>query len=433
MRIKLEIFYRGVIPGGRGSRRAALVIGRLNHVRGSAGASPSRAEFRELTVSRRSVALLVETSNAYARGLLRGVIAYQREHGNWSVSLPEQQRTARPPAWLKGWRGDGIIARIETPEMAQALKRKKVPIIDVSAARHVPGIPWVETDDEAVARLAINHLAERGFRQLAFCGDSAFNWSRWRQDHFLRLAEEQGIPCEVYLGTTPDGSHGSWLREQKRMREWILQVPKPVGVLACYDIMAQRLLDVCREANIAVPDEVAVLGVDNDELLCDLANPSLSSVQLDARRTGYAAAELLERMMDGEDLSDEPRLIPPVRIATRNSTDVLAVEDSDIVAAWKFIREHACDGINVRDVLQQVPLSRRALETRFQAVVGRTPHQELTRLRIERVKELLRETEMSIAEIARSTGFPHVEYLSYAFKRATGMTPREFRRSDSEV
>ncbi|MCA9081057.1 MAG: XylR family transcriptional regulator [Planctomycetaceae bacterium] len=381
-------------------------------------------------MSRRSVALLIETSNAYARGLLQGIVAYQREHESWSISLPEQERAARPPAWLKNWRGDGIIARIETQEMAQALRRKRLPLVDVSAARHVPGIPWVETDDAEVAKLGFEHLSERGFRSFAFCGDPSFKWSRWREDYFVKLVGDAGHPCTVFSASPSDGSHSSWRAEQQRLSDWIAQAPKPVGVLACYDIMAQRLLDACRDINIEVPDEVAVLGIDNDQLLCDLSTPPLSSIQLDAHRTGYEAAALLDRMMGGHRTEAVPYLIPPLGVATRKSTDILAIDDPDIVAAWRFVRENACRGINVQDILRQVPLSRRALETRFQKVVGRTPHQEIMRIKIKRVEELLLGTDMTLTEIAATAGFAHVEYLSVAFKKATGMTPREFRRTD---
>jgi LacI family transcriptional regulator len=372
---------------------------------------------------RRAVALLVETSNAYARGVLAGIVTYVRGHEPWSLFLPELGRGDTPPAWLARWRGDGIIARIETPEIARAVARTGLPVVDVSAGRHLPSAPWVETDDREIARLAVEHLLERGFRTLGYCGDPRFNWSRWREEHFARRAAEAGVEVRVYRSRSPAPD-----RERRELAEWARRLPKPAGVLACYDIMAQRLLDACRDAGVAVPDEVAVLGVDDDPLLCDLASPPLSSVIPNTRRTGYEAAALLARLMSGERVPPEAVLVPPLGIHTRHSTDVLALEDREIAAAVRFIREHACDGATVADLLKAVPLSRRVLESRYRKATGRTPHQDLLRIRIERVKQLLAETDHSLERIAGLAGFNHPEYMSVAFKRETGMTPGRYRR-----
>ena len=213
------------------------------------------------------------------------------------------------------------------------------------------------------------------------------------------------------------------------MVQWVEHLPRPIGIMACYDIKAQQLLDVCRELDVAVPEEIAVVGVDDDRLLCDLANPPLSSVIPNSHRTGYKAASLLDRMMAGKDVLQEAHLIEPLGIQIRQSSDTLAIDDPDVAAAVRFIREHATAGIDVSDVLQVVPLSRRTLESRFRRIVNRTPHQEIMRVRIERVKRLLSDTNYSLAEIAGRTGFEHVEYLSVAFKREVGQTPREFSRN----
>lgn len=379
--------------------------------------------------SRQSVALLIETSNAYARGLLEGIVAYIREHRPWSIHLPEQGRGGSPPAWLAKWRGDGIIARIENADIARAVVKARLPIVDVSAARLVPGVAWVETDDRAIAQLAVDHFLERGFRHLAFCGDSAFNWSNWRREHFVRILQERGLGCHVFDFSASAARRESRDRQQRRLADWVRKLPKPVGVMACYDIRAQQLLDVCREIDVAVPDDVAVLGVDNDELLCDLSSPPLTSVIPNAVRTGYEAASLLDRLMDGRQVTPEPHLIEPVGIAVRQSTDVLAMDDRDVAAAVRFIREHACDRINVADVLKAVPLSRRVLESRFRARLGRTPHDEILRLKLERVKQLLLETELGIAAIAERAGFEHSEYLSATFKQHFGQSPSVYRRN----
>jgi LacI family transcriptional regulator len=377
---------------------------------------------------RRSVALLLETSNAYARGLLDGIIAYQREHELWSIYVGEQQRGARPPVWINTWRGDGIIARIETKAIAAAVRRSALPTVDVSAARLIPELPWVETEDREIAQMAARHLMDRGFRTLAFCGEPVFNWSSWRQNHFVEFARQEGCECHIYRGKASIERGYSWTRERARLGAWVRTLPKPAGVMACYDIKGQQLLDVCRDLGIAVPEQVAVIGVDNDVRLCRLCTPTLSSVVPDTRRAGYEAAQLLDRMMAGEKVSAEEILIPPAGIAKRRSSDVNAIQDPDVVAAMRYIREHACDGITVADVLRVVPLSRRMLEYRFQKLVGRSPHAEILRARIERTSRLLRETKLPLDQIASRTGFAQANYLCVAFKKHVGLSPNAYRK-----
>lgn len=373
------------------------------------------------------VALLIETSNSYARGLLDGIISYVREHELWSIYLPEQRRGERPPAWLRRWKGDGIIARIENREIAGAVERTGLPVIDVSAARALPTVPWVETDDEAIARAAVEHLAERGFRRLAFCGDSRFNWSKWRSEHFEMWARDAGCTTWVYDSPPSTSPESSWDREHRSLAKWIARLPRPIGIMAAYDIRGQQLLDVCRDLGIAVPEEMAVVGVDNDHLICELCQPPLSSVVPNTHETGYKAAELLDQLMHGQPIRETTYRIKPLGVNTRRSSDILAIEDRDIATALRFIREYACDGIQVSDLLREVPLSRRVLESRFARVLGRTPHQEILRVKLERVKRLLGETNLPLKAIARRTGFSSEDYLSVAFKRAENVPPGEYR------
>ena len=379
----------------------------------------------------KSVALLIETSNAYARGLLAGIVSYMHEHLPWSIFLPEQERGATPPAWLKKWKGDGLIVRIETDTIAKAVLKLNVPIIDVSAARHVPDIPWVETDDGAIARLAAEHFLERGFEHLAYCGEPEFNWSNWREDMFSKCVSDASRSCHVFHSRSKHTRGFSMTHERRRLTTWIMSLPRPVGVFACYDIKAQQILDICREQGIRVPEELALLGVDNDELLCNLCTPPLSSIIPAANQAGREAARLLDILMNGGSVSKEANLLEPLGVATRQSTDVLAIDDTDIGAAVRYIRDHACEGINVGHVLRAVTLSRRALETRFHSIVGRTPHEEITRRRIERICQLLIDTDLTLAAIAQRTGFQNVEYMSVAFRRAMDVPPGKYRRECS--
>ncbi|PTY01620.1 XylR family transcriptional regulator [Verrucomicrobia bacterium LW23] len=392
------------------------------------------------------MALIIETSNAYARGLLHGVHAFARERGTWAFSFVEQGRGAAPPAWLAGWHGDGIIARMESPEIALAVQRTGLPAVDVSAGRFAPQYPWVETDDAAIARLAVQHLRERGFRRLAYCGDARFAWSRHRARAFRALVEEAGPEAGLSMAefvppSPPQQAPGADdpARSHALLVDWLRALEKPAGVFAGYDVLGRAVLEACRAAGLAVPEDVAVLGMDDDELLCELSTPPLSSIIPDSRRTGYEAASLLEAMMRGECASGAPdaaggRLIAPLGVHARQSTDVLAVEDPAIARALRFIRKHACDAdapINVGDVLRVVPLSRRVLEKRFSKALGRTPHEEILHTRLARAQRLLRETKLSLEEVAAASGFTYPEYLSVAFKRTLGTTPSAYRRKST--
>jgi LacI family transcriptional regulator len=371
--------------------------------------------------------LLIETSNAYARGLLHGIRTYIREHRSWSIYIGEQRRGGPVPTWLKKWSGDGIIARIESAAIAEAVLASGLPAVDVSAARYVPDLLYVETDDAEIARLAAEHLLQRGFRHFGYCGDPRFNWSNWREQHFHQWIGQAGFDCRIYRPTCKRSGPAPWEQEREEIGTWLLSLPKPVGVMACYDIRGREVLDICRQRGISVPDEVAVISVDNDELICDLADPPLSSVIPDVLQTGYEAARLLDLLMAGRTELPLAHLIKPLGIATRNSTDVLATDDIDISGAVRFIRAHAIEGIKVDDVLRAVPLSRRVLESRFEKLLGRSPHEEITRIQIERVKELLTETDLSLPAIAHRAGYKHVEYMSVVFKRETGLPPSLFR------
>lgn len=382
-------------------------------------------------MSRKSVALLIETSNGYCRGLLEGVISYMKERGNWSVHI-QQTYTDKPPAWLNSWNADGIIARIYTDHYGQQLLKLGIPTVDLNAARHVKGIPCADIDDEAIAKLAFNHFTERGFKNLAFCGDSQFAWSLRRCQQFRELANKEGRQFFEYQSSVGHGEIPDLTAEKKCLSEWITQLPQPIAIMASHDARAQQILDVCGELRLSVPEKIAVLGVDDDRLICELCEPTLSSVIPDTKRTGYEAAELLDKMMDGSSaIMKKPFLTKPLGIRQRESTNTLAVEDKDIAQALHFIRNHALENIRVNDVLSVISLSRRTFEHRFKTWVGCTPHEEIQRVRMNRVKTFLTETSLSVQEIAKRTGFEHAEYLAAAFRRENGLTPSEFRSRES--
>ena len=374
------------------------------------------------------VALLIETSNRYGRDLLYGVRDWMRAGDRWAIRFTEQARRAPLPAWLHDWRGDGIIARVDSEATATALRRTRLPVVDVSAERFASEFPRVSIDNPAVARLAAEHLARKGFAHLAFCGDPRFLWSDERGEAFRAAAAAANRTCAFFTSRRRRaGSPGSDA-DLRAIAAWIAALPKPVGIFACYDGRALQVLEACQQLGLVIPDQVAVLGVDNDELLCELSNPPLSSVQPDARRTGYEAAAMLAQMMRGGRAPRRTRYVEPVRVVERQSTDVVSVADPKVAAALRFIRLHATEGINVKDVLKAVPISRTLLERKCRALLGRSLHDQIVQERIERARQLLGESELSIRVVAELTGFGAASYLSVVFRRETGESPLAYRR-----
>jgi LacI family transcriptional regulator len=369
------------------------------------------------------VALLIETSNSYARELLHGVRAWVRENGPWSIRLTEQGRGAAVPAWLSGWDGDGVIARVESERIARGLRMTGLPVIDVSAA--LPRLVFARVATAAVgaAQLAATHLLECGLTNFAYCGDRRFHWARLRGEAFGRAIRVMGGGRCASFTPVP----GAVDDEVGEIARWLKTLPRPVGVLACLDLRGQQVLAACRLAGLTVPEEVAVIGVHNDELLCELCDPPLSSVIPNAQRAGYEAAGLLARAMAGKRVPVVLHEVAPQGVAARQSTDLAAVDDAKIAGAVRFMRQQAAGGANVGDVLRAVPMARTALERRFKAALGTTPHAHLRKLRIDRVKELLVSTSLPVGEIATATGFEHTEYLSAMFRRECGVSPREWR------
>jgi LacI family transcriptional regulator len=376
---------------------------------------------------RPQVALLIETSNAYSRGLLVGIRAYMREGADWEIHFTEQDRGDEPPPWFHNWRGDGIIARIENQLIEEAVINANLPVVNVSTASLRRNYPTVASSSVGVSRAAAEHLLDRGFQSFGFCGDCRFDWSFRHEHNFGRYIKAAGFAVDNF--DSQPGDADDWRLEQEKLSQWVRRIVKPAGIFACYDIRGQQLLDVCRQIGIAVPDEVAVIGHHNDELLCELCDPPLSSVIPNSRRAGYEAAKTLDQLMYGTSMIPSTRYVEPIGVCSRRSTDRIVVEDKPIANALRFIRDHACEGIGVEDVLSTVPISRTVLERRFQKLLGRSPYEEILRLRIERVKELLTTTDLAIAEIARQLGFSGVEYLSALFKKKLGVSPREFRRT----
>jgi len=386
------------------------------------------------TPRRRSIAVLIEFARGYGWGLLSGVAQFVREHHEVSVQTEEWRWTDAIPAWFRNWTGDGVIAWVETDELAEVIRQLGVPAVDVRGCVAGAGLPVVGANNRAVAKLAAEHLISRQFRNYAYAGSAGANYSDIRSQWFQEELKQAGFLCGVYQ--LPGMSREiQALEPEKRdsffeshFDEWLKTLPKPVGIMACNDIRGQQIINACHRVNLAVPEEVAVVGVDNDPIFCHLCDPPLSSVELDAAGAGYQAAVLLERLIQGQKAPAERIEVPPVGVVARRSTDILATNDRELAAGARFLHERAFSRITTLDMARAAGMSRRVFERRFAALFGRSPKAEVLRLRMERVKELLLHTDWTLAEIAEQTGFKHSEYLHAVCSQKLGLSPGEFRR-----
>ncbi len=373
------------------------------------------------------VALLIETSRSYGRALLRGVKRYMSEHGPWSVYMELRALESPIPPWLPRWRGDGILSRTGSQALADVIRRTGLPAVELRATKLRHHLPFVGVDNRSLGEMVASHLLECGFRNFGVYEIATEGYFEERRDNFIETLRRAGYTCHEYRppGLREKPTH--WEKQQQEVARWVAGLPKPIGVMACTDQLGFWLLDACRRAGVAVPEEVAVVGVENDESLCSMSTPPLSSVEFDGVEIGYQAAALLARLMAGEAPPRGPILVKPLGIVTRLSSDVVALENQDLAAAVRFIREHACEGIAVEDVLRAVLVSRSALERQMRRVLGRSPAAEIARVQFNRVCELLTATTLPLTAIAEKAGFKHPQYMAEAFKRRFGQTPGEFR------
>lgn len=372
-----------------------------------------------------SIALLIETTRSYGRNVMRGIGEYARVYGPWIFYIPNDTRLKQLPDRGE-WRGDGIIAQPhQNMTFVKQLADCGIPIVSLSGPPGSGGLPAVRLNMEAVAELALKHFTDRGYQRVAYCGiPSEHTWPPTGR-YFNDLATRAGLSCDMYLPALhPD----ALTLRLTHLAEWLKGLKKPIGLLAANDLRAREVMDACRLVGLHVPEEIAVLGVNDDELFCDLSTPAISSVIPNARRVGYEAAAMLDRLMSGKKVVADV-VIDPLGVKCRQSTDLLAIEDPDVAKVVRFIREHACEGIRVEDVLEQVAMSRRSLEKRFRTSVGRPVHAEIRRVQIERVKELLITTDYKLERIAELTGFSTAQYLAGLFHRLVKMTPGAWRQA----
>ncbi|MHC4123139.1 MAG: DNA-binding transcriptional regulator [Planctomycetota bacterium] len=382
------------------------------------------------------VILQIETSRAYGRGLIRGIVKYAGIYGHW-VFYREHGGQQKSWPLLRKWGARGIITRARGKKKTRELLASGLPVvyatkIDPGVGEQVPFKYCVVADNEKIGQMAADHLLERGFTNFAYCGFYLAGFEKFwpprtRGMAFSKRVVKAGFDTCFYhppgAGKVPP-----WEQEQLLLAKWLKLLTKPVGLMAANDDRAQQVVEACKVAGLRIPDEVAIISVDNDEMICDLSDPPLSSISLNTERAGYEAAGLLDKLMKGEKVPKRNITVEPVSVVCRQSTDILAIDDKDISAALRFIRENSKRRIRVNDVTEAVAMSRRGLERRFRKFLSRSIYDEIKRARIQQVAKMLVDTNLSISRVAYVLGYSSVANISRSFKQEKGISPQGYRK-----
>lgn len=374
------------------------------------------------------IGLLFNYSYSYYRNVLTGVLEYAETRPTWKFWPVSVDRGHL--RWHSKIMPDILLATMDNAAYSKAVKKWHRPIVNISPVYLDSPYTIVEPDNDGVGRLAAEHFLERGFKNFAFTGHRTIRFSVEREAVFCKTIRKAGfeVNCHYVRKEHPFESHAQHWYLDRRAHSWLLSLPKPVGIYAPADLIGTELTAYCRELDLRVPADVAILGTGNDELYCSLARPTLSSVDLNGKVVGHEIGRLLGRLLSGSKPPKEPILTSPGGIRVRQSTDVLAIENEDVLKATQFIKEHFHLSITVDDVLKEVQISRRALELHFRRALGRGIAQEINRVRLDQSKRLLTETDFKVAAVARHAGFFSPRQQAATFQRELGISPSEFRR-----
>ncbi|MDK9429905.1 DNA-binding transcriptional regulator [Gallibacterium anatis] len=382
------------------------------------------------------IALLFNANKVYDREVMAGIGEYiQTSKTAWNVFLEDD--FVHRELSLDQHHLDGIIADFDNPELAQKLQHCPVPVVAVGSSyqnpqHYPPNIPYIATDNDAILQVAFEHLQRKGINHFAFYGlpDPGFqHWSNERRMAFERIMQHNNYQPEIYLGQETHAAN--WQQAQQQLSEWITALPKHTGIIAVTDARARHLLQTCDLLDIPVPDQLCIIGIDNEELIQAFSRVSLSSVVQGTKNMGYQAAKLLHAQLENRPIKQYQYLIPPLRIEARTSTDYRSIQDPLVIQALHYIRINACSGIKVEQVLDYVKASRSNLENRFRTETGKTIHQVLHDEKMNKAKQLLTDTDIAIQEIAEVCGYPSVQYFYFVFKKEFNQTPNEYRLQKS--
>ncbi|MCL2623229.1 MAG: DNA-binding transcriptional regulator [Planctomycetaceae bacterium] len=378
---------------------------------------------------KKNILLLVESSSAYGRMLLKGISQYVRERDQWTLHIEDRGLLPIPVQLFHGWKGDGIISRTPNQQFQNALRKCQCPIVELLRADPLMEIE-VHPDDYKTIEMCINHFLERKITTIAFYAFGNCWWMKHRHDIFLEITRSLGVNTYCFMDTSSRKADPKpeWEeRYEKPLEKWLKSLPYRTGIIVANDAQAVRVLNVCRFLGISIPEQLAILGVDNDENLCNLTTPTLSSLDRNVEIVGYKAAELLDLKIARKKTPPVPILVPPKGIVVRRSTDIMAVGNLDITAAIHYISEFATQGITVDEVAQHVNLSHSTLCRLFQRELKRSPKEEIIRVRLNHAMFLLAQSHLSLRAIAKQCGYKNVEHFSTIFKFHTGETPMTYR------
>jgi LacI family transcriptional regulator len=382
-----------------------------------------------------TIGLIIESSRASGRALLCGIAKCAHHYGPWSFYWePGGLENAWPK--LKALDVDGIILR-DVDKLKEVLDLGVPAVVVGHNQTEVTGLVNVVTDSAAIGRIAAEHLLQCGFQHFAFCGyghapstssrRKSFTWSAVRWESFVRCVHQAGFEAQDY--TTPSPGFRVWGEERRRMAAWLQSLPKPVGLMACNDDCGQQVIEACKLAGLAVPDAVGVVGADNDEVVCGLSDPPMSSVAINFERAGYEAALVLFRLLRGSRRVPLKINVQATHVIARRSTDVMAVSDPHVTKALQFIRDHARENIVVMNVASAAALSRRALEIKFRREIGCSIQKHIRRVRTDQIVRLLVETELPVGQIAESFGFSDIRHFARYFRADKRISPLAYRRT----
>ena len=375
----------------------------------------------------RRVACLMDLKLDCCRNLIRGIHAYALDKHEWVLRNSPCDPEVIP--LLRHWKPDGIIATVFDRKIARALVRLRRPVVDTAFTIRGLKLPVVDVDHVVVGRLAAQHLLERGHVHFGFVGSKSALYCEVRQCSYAETLAAAGYSASSFLVEYlyEDLAPSSWMTDERRIQQWVGQFPKPVAIFACNDIAGRGLIDICRYLRLSVPEQVAILGADDDELESLLTSPPLSSVAIPAKRVGYEAAAMLDRLMSG-DQTGNSLFVPPGRVIVRQSTDTRATDDRVASLALRYIRVHAAQDISVGTIAEAVGVGRRELERTFRRLFNCTVLEEIRAVRVQRVKELLAATDSSMSAIASRSGFSSAQRMAVVFGQVTGISPTAYRR-----
>lgn len=376
------------------------------------------------------VALVFKTRLEENQRILNAISKYNRFHENWTAFVDDQAISQQDPAWLLENKWDGVIVGHTAPELLNRCQEEGIPIVDLSDNLQCHDhIPKIRPDNPAIGHKGGEYFAEKGFSNFAFCGFESEVWSNARESGFVESLKLMGHVCETFNTDYSKIVEPKWnTQEESRIRDWLKTIPKPVGLLCCNDLRALQVMNACRNLKLEVPEDVSILGINNEIVRCELSYPQLSSIPVNAEYYGYLAAKTITELINGKSPKNMEVLIEPLDVVTRRSSDFLSVEDKHVTAALQLIKSRACKGITVEEVVKQIHVSRSLLERRFRKYLGKSPQAEIRNVQIQKVKQLLVETDYTLAHIAELAGFEHPEYMSVVFKKMHQTTPNQFRQ-----